>query len=123
MKRKNEKGFTLVEVIVVAVIVAVLAAVAIPLYIGYINDANMNSATNCAGAAASFLAAGRNCQTNSAMPTNFSAGAQWNINTPTGQVVNYTIPDGVTLNVSGSWAAGGTVNATKGNRTTNNIAW
>lgn len=50
---KNQKGFTLVEVIVVAVIVAVLAAVAIPLYNGYIRDSRYNVACNVAGSVAS----------------------------------------------------------------------
>ncbi len=50
---KNQKGFTLVEVIVVAVIVAVLAAVAIPLYNGYIRDSRINVANNIAGSVAS----------------------------------------------------------------------
>jgi len=50
---KNNKGFTLVEVIVVAVIVLVLAAVAIPLYNGYIRDSRQASVENAAGAIAS----------------------------------------------------------------------
>ena len=83
----------------------------------------MNAATNAAGAAASFLAAGRNCQTNSTLPSNGSPGAAWNITTPTGQVVNFTVPDGITLTISGTWAAGGTVSANKGGRVTNNISW
>jgi prepilin-type N-terminal cleavage/methylation domain-containing protein len=49
MKRKYEQGFTLVEVIVVAVIVAVLAAVAIPLYMGYIRDSRIDVGNNIAG--------------------------------------------------------------------------
>lgn len=48
-KSRKEKGFTLVEVIVVAVIVAVLAAVAIPLYMGYIKDSRINVGNNIAG--------------------------------------------------------------------------
>jgi prepilin-type N-terminal cleavage/methylation domain-containing protein len=48
-KSRKEKGFTLVEVIVVAVIVAVLAAVAIPLYMGYIKDSRINVGNNVAG--------------------------------------------------------------------------
>jgi type IV pilus assembly protein PilA len=43
---KSNRGFTLVEVIVVAVIVAVLSAVAIPLYIGYVNDSAQNMVKN-----------------------------------------------------------------------------
>jgi len=45
---KNKKGFTLVEVIVVAVIVLILAAVAIPLYQGYVRESRENAANNVA---------------------------------------------------------------------------
>jgi len=51
-KRKNQFGFTLVEVIVVSVIVAVLAAVAIPTYTNYINGAKQNAVNNLAQTAA-----------------------------------------------------------------------
>jgi len=50
---KNNKGFTLVEVIVVAVIVLILAAVAIPLYNGYVRDSREAAAENIAGSIAS----------------------------------------------------------------------
>jgi prepilin-type N-terminal cleavage/methylation domain-containing protein len=56
----NQKGFTLVEVIVVAVIVAILAAVAIPLYLGYVTDSRVNQCENAAGSAASFCGACKN---------------------------------------------------------------
>ena len=39
MERKREKGFTLMELMVVIVIVAILAAVAVPLYVNYVKDA------------------------------------------------------------------------------------
>lgn len=60
MKNKSKslkKGFTLVEVIVVAVIVAILAAVAIPIYQGYVDDSNKDQASNTAGSVASFCGA------------------------------------------------------------------
>lgn len=57
MKVNNKKGFTLVEVIVVAVIVAVLAAVAIPLYRGYLLSSRTNVCTNVAGSMATFCIA------------------------------------------------------------------
>lgn len=41
---KNKKAFTLVEAIVVAVIIGVLAAVGIPFFGGYLNDARINTA-------------------------------------------------------------------------------
>lgn len=55
--KKINKGFTLVEVIVVAVIVAILAAVAIPIYQGYVDDSNKDQASNTAGSVASFCGA------------------------------------------------------------------
>ena len=45
---KNKKGFTIVEVIVVAVIIAVLSAMAIPIYSGYINDSQQDAVDNLA---------------------------------------------------------------------------
>jgi len=54
---KNNKGFTLVEVIVVAVIVLILAAVAIPLYNGYIQDSRLSSLENAVGSVAAGLGA------------------------------------------------------------------
>jgi prepilin-type N-terminal cleavage/methylation domain-containing protein len=54
---KNNKGFTLVEVIVVAVIVLILAAVAIPLYQGYMRDSRRAVAASTAGAVASLAGA------------------------------------------------------------------
>ncbi len=41
---KRQQGFTLIEVIVTAVIIAILAAVGIPLYRGYITDAHNRDA-------------------------------------------------------------------------------
>jgi type IV pilus assembly protein PilA len=54
---RGQKGFTLVEVIVVAIIVAALAAVAIPLYNNYVTTSKNNAAANCAGSVASFMGA------------------------------------------------------------------
>jgi len=48
----SRKGFTLVEVIVVAVIVLILSAVAIPLYNGFIRDARQDAAQSLAETAA-----------------------------------------------------------------------
>lgn len=49
---RKRAGFTLVEVIVVSVIVAVLAAVAIPVYISYVNSTRQASVDQLAQTAA-----------------------------------------------------------------------
>jgi len=47
---RKEKGFTLMELMVVIVIVAILAAVAVPLYINYVRDAQRTEARGAIGA-------------------------------------------------------------------------
>jgi type IV pilus assembly protein PilE len=46
---QNQKGFTMVELMVVVVIVGVLAAVAVPMYGKYIKNARMTEATSRVG--------------------------------------------------------------------------
>jgi len=48
--RRSQKGFTLMELMVVIVIVAILAAVAVPLYINYVKDAQRTEAKGAIGA-------------------------------------------------------------------------
>jgi prepilin-type N-terminal cleavage/methylation domain-containing protein len=47
--RKNQKGFTMIELMVVVVIVGVLAAIAIPIYGKYIKNARVTEATGRIG--------------------------------------------------------------------------
>ena len=64
IQKHGQKGFTLVEVIVVAVIVAALAGVAVPVYLGYVGSSRLNAATNTAGAVASFMGSCKNATGN-----------------------------------------------------------
>src|SRR5437867_3091204 len=52
LRRKvaNEAGFTLMELIVVVLIVGILAAVGVPLYLGYVRDSRLAEAKAMAGA-------------------------------------------------------------------------
>lgn len=74
LDRKDQRGFTLVEVIVVAIIVAALAAVAIPLYNNYVATSKNNAAANAAGSLASFMGACLNQQGTPNAPTSSAAG-------------------------------------------------
>ena len=109
--RKNQKGFTLVEVIVVAVIVAVLALVAIMLYQGYTKDARKNTAENLAAAAAGYLQAELN--KGSTMPTTgtVSGGTNIGITQAAGNAATtFTVPRNASLSIVNS-ADTGTVRA------------
>lgn len=53
LKKRNQKGFTLIEIIAVLVILGILAAVAIPKYMDLQNDAKSASAKGFVSAAQS----------------------------------------------------------------------
>jgi|RhiMetdeSRZDD1v2_1073273.scaffolds.fasta_scaffold2063230_1 prepilin-type N-terminal cleavage/methylation domain-containing protein len=49
-RKAGQQGFTLIELLIVVLIVGILAAIGIPLYIGYINDAKSAEGKTVAGA-------------------------------------------------------------------------
>ena len=72
-QRSNQKGFTLIELIIVIVIIAILAAVAIPKYLDLQADARTAATQGMAGALASASAA--NYAIRSGFPTKGTAVA------------------------------------------------
>ncbi|MDR2972994.1 MAG: prepilin-type N-terminal cleavage/methylation domain-containing protein [Bacteroidales bacterium] len=113
---KNNKGFTLVEVIVVAVIVLILAAVAIPLYNGYIRDSRQSTVSNAAVAIANGLGAMRQSYGDAAT-YNLSGGSPavtvnrtlYMGRTGETSLNSLVIPQGLTVVIDGNATAGGSV--------------
>ena len=58
LKKRNQKGFTLIEIIAVLIILGILAAVAIPKFFDLQNDAKMANAQAGVGAIQSALSLG-----------------------------------------------------------------
>jgi prepilin-type N-terminal cleavage/methylation domain-containing protein len=54
--RSNEKGFTLIELIIVIVILGIIAGVAIPKFVGLSDEARKSAARGVAGAMSSTIA-------------------------------------------------------------------
>lgn len=106
--KKMKKGFTLVEVLVVAVIIAILAAVGVPLYMNYVKDARKGVAENAAGEAANLY---NTCRAIGKTPT--TDARQVSCSTLSGQTSSYKADTTVTLD----WSVSGEVKAIATNGT------
>ena len=120
---RGQKGFTLVEVIVVAIIVAALAAVAIPLYNSYVSTSRNNAAANAAGSVASFMGACMN-QTGTVTPSTITAPTpgpvtlvcKYGSNSPQDSTT-IAVPAGITITISNITRSPGTVTGVSGGGT------
>lgn len=100
LSKKIQRGFTLVEVIVVAIIVAALAGVAIPMYTSYVSSSRTNAAANAAGSVASFMGACINGGGNAGSGAKTSSGAALDslICSPSGSKIQ--LPIGIKIVIS-----------------------
>lgn len=122
---KNQKGFTLIELMIVVAIIAILAAIALPAYSDYTKKAKVSEVILAASAvrtAVSEYAAGNGVLppagwTPEAQATNFVSSVSWAPNVIT---ANSTVPGAtgtITLtatkaaNDQVTWVCGGTVEA------------
>lgn len=121
---KNNKGFTLVEVIVVAVIVAVLALVAIQLYQGYVREARLGTANNLAASAAGYLQTERNRGATAITAGTVTGGQTINVTPAANSTAGvFTIPANATLTITGDAANGGKVKANIASDTSQLYDW
>ncbi len=100
-RNNGENGFTLVEVIVVAVIVAVLALVASMMYRGYVIESRKNTVENTAAAAATFLHTAVNLDCNvDAFTHELDDKGEWNITMPaTKEKTFFRCPSNMTITI------------------------
>jgi type IV pilus assembly protein PilA len=104
--KKNSKGFTLVEIIVVLVILAVLAAFTIPTMLGFVNEAKGKA--YIAEAREVYVAAQATATEYGAQGTTINTGdldSEDVVATATGAaktMYNYLNPDG-TADIAGEW--------------------
>lgn len=112
---KGQRGFTLVEVIVVAIIVAALAGVAIPMYTSYVTSSRENAAANTAGSIASYMGSCIN-QAGTVASSTITAGTETNglaagTLTCTAGNTKMEVPKNFKINIS-SFTTSGSVEAT-----------
>ncbi len=98
-KRKS-LGFSLIEIIVAGAIVAILSAVAIPMYTGYVKNAQKELAANLARTVAISANAYQRNPSNPALPTNTDLKGILNIFLPNAANFNVILTTSDSISVT-----------------------
>ena len=93
---KNEKGFTLIEIIAVLIILGILAAVAVPKFLDLTDEAENKALEGAvaAGMSASSMAFGALALSNGTAPGTAEVAAKATINPPASDEFTYTFTSG-----------------------------
>jgi MSHA pilin protein MshA len=92
---KNEKGFTLIEIIAVLIILGILAAVAVPKFLDLTEEAENKALEGAvaAGMSASSMAYGQLALSNGTAPTTAQVATKATANPPASDEFSYTFVD------------------------------
>jgi MSHA pilin protein MshA len=103
---KNEKGFTLIEIIAVLIILGILAAVAVPKFLSLTEEAEQKALEGAvsAGLSTVSLLYGQLALSNGAEPATVALVAKANANPPGSDEFNFTFTtNGEDVDVGVSW--------------------